>query len=74
MPKSPILVATDLSARSDRAVDRAIQLAQEMSCPLMVAHVVEGMSAKERHELLSLAKPVLDREVLSLGSATFSIV
>jgi len=35
----------------------------------MVAHVVEGMSAKERHELLSLAKPVLDREVLSLGAA-----
>jgi nucleotide-binding universal stress UspA family protein len=44
---APILVATDLSARSDRAVDRAIALAGQMQCPVTVAHVVETKGRKE---------------------------
>lgn len=51
MPESnaPILVATDLSARSDRAVDRAIGLAGQMHCPVTVAHVVESRDGKEEN-------------------------
>lgn len=37
-----ILIATDLSARSDRALDRALMLAQEHNARLFVLHVVDG--------------------------------
>lgn len=37
----PILVATDLSARTDRAVDRAILLAQAWNVRLVVLHAIE---------------------------------
>jgi len=37
----PILVATDLSARTDRAVDRATLLGKVWGAPLLVSHVVE---------------------------------
>lgn len=37
-----LLVATDLSERSDRAVDRAISLARKFQSSLTVLHVVEG--------------------------------
>jgi len=40
-----ILVATDLSARSDRAVDRAMQLAGELHAPLVVCHALKPGSA-----------------------------
>jgi nucleotide-binding universal stress UspA family protein len=36
-----ILLATDLSARGDRALDRAAQLAKEWAARLVVVHVVE---------------------------------
>lgn len=36
-----ILIATDLSARSDRALDRAISLAREHGAALTVVHVVD---------------------------------
>jgi nucleotide-binding universal stress UspA family protein len=40
----PILVATDLSARSDRAVDRALLLADSAKARLIVCHAVESGS------------------------------
>lgn len=38
---SPLLVATDLSSRSDRAIDRAALLAAERAAPLTVLHAVD---------------------------------
>lgn len=43
----PILVATDLSARSDRAVDRAIYLAEKWGVRLIVLHALEPGSLLE---------------------------
>lgn len=37
----PILLATDLSAQGDRALDRAIVLAREQGAPLIALHVLE---------------------------------
>jgi nucleotide-binding universal stress UspA family protein len=36
----PILLATDLSARCDRALDRAVLLARQFGVPLLVVHVL----------------------------------
>lgn len=44
MSKSPpkkILLATDLSARSDRALDRAAQLARQWDAQLLVVHAID---------------------------------
>ncbi len=51
-PRGPILLATDLSARSDRALDRAIQLARQFNVPLLAVHVLSPPHS------LSLAAPV----------------
>jgi nucleotide-binding universal stress UspA family protein len=40
--QQPVLVATDLSARCDRAVDRAVMLASDWSVRLKVIHVLES--------------------------------
>ena len=55
MTQHPILVATDFKPRSDRAVDRAVQLARETGRELVVVHAVEdpdvirvGPSLEER--------------------------
>lgn len=37
-----IIIASDLTARSDRATDRALLLAREWGAPLVLLHVVEG--------------------------------
>lgn len=37
-----IIIASDLTARSDRATDRAFLLAEEWDAPLVLLHVVEG--------------------------------
>jgi nucleotide-binding universal stress UspA family protein len=42
-----ILIATDLSARSDRALDRALMLAREHDARLLVLHVVDGELSQE---------------------------
>lgn len=42
MPAKTLLVATDLSARSDRPLDRAVLLAAQIDATVTVAHVVEG--------------------------------
>lgn len=44
MSGKPVLVATDLSARCDRAVDRAVMLANEWRTRLNVVHVLEAGS------------------------------
>lgn len=41
MSSGPILAATDLSARSDRAVDRAFLLGEQLSRPVCIVHVLE---------------------------------
>ncbi|MAM73384.1 universal stress protein [uncultured Tistrella sp.] len=46
-PLARILLATDLSARSDRALDRAVALARETGAALTVLHVSEPDAAEE---------------------------
>ncbi len=41
----PILLATDLSARCDRALDRAVALAKARGVPLIALHVLESTHA-----------------------------
>ncbi|WP_255701724.1 universal stress protein [Bordetella sp. LUAb4] len=48
----PILLATDLSARCDRALDRAILLARQFDAPLLAVHVLSPPHS------LSLGAPV----------------
>ncbi|MFW7349415.1 MAG: universal stress protein [Pigmentiphaga sp.] len=43
-----ILLATDLSARGDRALDRAIDIARQRRCKLVVLHVIEESPLIER--------------------------
>lgn len=43
-----ILLATDLSARSDRALDRATQLARQWNAGLIVVHALENQTAAAR--------------------------
>lgn len=73
----PILVATDLSARSDRAVDRAVFMAAQWDARLIVLHAIEPGSRLDKHPELSdkairdvLPDPAADVEILpSVGSA-----
>jgi nucleotide-binding universal stress UspA family protein len=52
----PILVATDLSARSDRAVDRAILLAQQWGVGVIVLHALQpGSKLAAKPELADQA-------------------
>ena len=44
----PILLATDLSARGDRALDRALQLTKALNTKLIVLHVMESHSTSAR--------------------------
>ena len=37
-----VLLATDLQRRTDRAMDRAVALAQEWNVGLVIAHAIEG--------------------------------
>lgn len=67
----PVLVATDLSARTDRAVDRATQLAREWGVRLMVLHAIEPES--RLHALPELANQAM-REVLLDPEADVDIV
>ena len=53
-PRS-ILLATDLGARSDRALDRAVQLARDWQSPLVVATVIEAGAG--RIDLMALRDP-----------------
>ena len=44
-PPKKILLATDLSGRGDRALDRAVQLAETWNAELLVVHVLEESAA-----------------------------
>lgn len=58
-----ILVATDLSARADRAVLRSLKLAKAYNAKLTILHIVDEDSPELLHsELISLAK----KEIFSL--------
>jgi nucleotide-binding universal stress UspA family protein len=45
MTAAPILVATDFSARADRAVDRALFLGKRFGVPVRVLHALDGIEA-----------------------------
>ncbi|MEE1611364.1 universal stress protein [Microvirga sp. CF3016] len=49
LPKT-ILLATDLSARCDRATDRAVALAEEWQAMLVVLHVLENLDTGGLHD------------------------
>ncbi|AIT78396.1 universal stress protein [Novosphingobium pentaromativorans] len=81
MAKS-ILVATDLSARSDRAVDRATMLAKQWDTRLIVIHVLEHGSKLESDSKAAeqvirtvLPNPLADVDIVpGNGSAPSTIV
>lgn len=56
-----ILAATDLSARSDRALARAINLASQLEANLTVVHVIDNdLPARIHKQLLSTAQTEID--------------
>lgn len=61
MPTAPIIVATDLSPRSDRAVDRAFHLGRQLSLPVKVVHVLsaEEHAGIDQGQLMGSVKSVL---------------
>ena len=70
---SPILVATDLSARSDRAVLRAAHLAERTGMPLHIVHVVDDdLPAAMLHQQSEAAETTL-REMVAATPALKSI-
>lgn len=77
----PVLVGTDLSARSDRAVDRAMILADSMQERLIVLHALDADSVLksdqtqiERAIRNALAKPDADVDILpAIGPAPSTI-
>lgn len=63
-----ILIATDLSERSDNALQRALALARERGAELSVLHVVDGDLPREMIDTLhAAAKDKLERDVGGLG-------
>lgn len=55
-----ILLATDMSARSDRPLDRAVQLARQWDAQLVALHVVERMPpGKGKDAVLAQLKPAM---------------
>jgi nucleotide-binding universal stress UspA family protein len=59
IPPKRILLATDLSGRGDRALDRATQLATQWDAELLVVHALEGpgQAAPEYQGLPSWRRP-----------------
>lgn len=60
-----ILLATDLSARCDRALDRAAQLARQWAARLVVLHVVEPAAAEMLDNNRRLRQQPFDRLLLA---------
>jgi len=66
-----ILVASDLTARSDRALARGFLLARQLDADLRVLHVVDADLPDEiRRHSLEWAKQSLSRSVERMGSTT----
>ena len=64
-----ILIATDLSARSDRALERAVNIAREHDAELAVVHVIDEDLPKELSEAQHrAAETAIEAEVARLGS------
>ena len=61
-----ILVATDLTARSDRALDRAIMLAGRDASKLCIVHVVEGRTRSVRAQLVHDLGEAADRATIRI--------
>ena len=77
----PILVATDLSARSDRAVDRATMLAGQWGVRLLVLHALEPGSRLESNPELAvdlirdvLPDPKADVDIISVTGPAPSLI
>jgi nucleotide-binding universal stress UspA family protein len=51
MNSGPVLAATDLTARSDRAIDRAFLLSDQLSRPVHVVHAIESDSESNTAEI-----------------------
>jgi nucleotide-binding universal stress UspA family protein len=58
-PPKRILLATDLSGRGDRALDRAVQLANQWAAELLIVHALEGegLASTEHQGLPSWRRP-----------------
>lgn len=70
-PLKSIMVATDLSARSDRALERAVILAKQHTASLTVLHVVasdRALAARER--TMSAAKADIETAIGRAGGGT----
>ena len=79
----PILLAKDLSARGDRALDRALQLTKALNTKLIVLHVMESHSTSARlttpvwRRLSSDHKALAERELaedLAAADVPFEVV
>lgn len=64
-----VLLATDLSSRCDRALDRAAQLAKDWGARLVVLHVVEQPDDAVQGAASGMAAAALDRVRRDLGEA-----
>lgn len=63
MHAKTILLATDLSCRCDRALDRAAMLARERQSRLVVLHVVPDMGSMDRDEVTRTARERVLRDL-----------
>jgi nucleotide-binding universal stress UspA family protein len=61
--KPSFLVATDLSGRSDMAVDRAIQLAARTGGKLHVLHVLNDLAAHHEAEFKDRTRHILEQQI-----------
>ena len=63
---APIVVATDLTARSDRPFDRAVMLAEQRGARLVVVHAVEEGNGIDDRQRMQRAHQALDKMVEDL--------
>src|SRR5438128_701088 len=73
-----LLIATDLSSRTEKAIARAVQLAEEHNGTLSVLHILTGASGHEteRSQIVSRIEKDLHHklEALSLKRTTLASV
>ena len=61
MTHKPVMVATDLSARCDRPIERAVKLAQDWSVKLIVLHVLDpALPENPKRTRLDIETQILD--------------
>jgi len=64
-----ILLATDLEPKSDRAMERAVQLARQFGAELTALHIVQGSSGPYAHLPLHHIEAELQRLLLAVPGA-----